>query len=131
MAKLPFDVGRTTRSAIVICAISLTGCRRSEETPPPIEAAALHRAETIDLATVRDKPPLGLCFGRTAAPGLSFRSSNLTPTRRILLTFGVGRLTHWRKPDGGRALVDPALEAELRRASTGILLDLPAERPVV
>lgn len=118
------------RGAIIICAILLGGCRQSEATPPPIDAATLRRAEIIDLATVRSKRPQGLCFGRSMAPGLSYRARNLTPTRRILLTFGFGRLSRWRKPDRGRALVDPALEAELRRASTGILLDLPTDRAV-
>jgi hypothetical protein len=130
MAGLHFDLGQTALSAVMVCAILLGGCRQSEATPPPIDAAALRRAEMLDLATVRDKYPQGLCFGRSAAPGLSYRARNLSPGKRILLTFGFGGLSHWEKPARGEALVDPALEAELRRASTGVLLRLPAGLPL-
>jgi hypothetical protein len=129
MAGLHFDLARTM-GIIMICAVLLAGCRESEATPPPIDHAALRRAEMIDLATVRSKRPEGLCFGRSAGSGLSYRARYLSPGKRILLTFGFGRLSHWAKPARGEALVEPALEAELRRASTRVLLGSPTGPPL-
>ena len=52
----------------------------------------------------------------------------MTVSQRLMMTFGFHRLSRWEKPGAERAPVEPALEAELRRASTHIILDMPTGR---
>lgn len=127
MVKLPSAIGRTLRGAFMICAILLGGCRQSEAAPPSIDAAALHRAEQVDMTNRHLRHLDAHCIVHYPSAGLSRRAVGYDVSRRIKLTFGFDRLAHWEKPDAEDALVEPALEAELRRASTQVILDSPAK----
>ncbi|MDB5676194.1 MAG: hypothetical protein JWM65_3176 [Sphingomonas bacterium] len=51
----------------------------------------------------------------------------MTGSHRLMMGLGFHGLSHWRKPGVEEALVEPALGAELRRASTHIILNMPAD----
>lgn len=107
---------------------ALTGCWRIDPvSPPQISAADLHRIEQIDFAPFRPHVPPA-CNVRSGTAGLSYWAGRMTASQRLMKTFGFHRLSHWRKLGAERALVDPVLEAELRRTSTRIMLDMPASR---
>lgn len=117
---------------VPLAAIMVAGCHPTLP-PPPVDTAALRRAEHVDFQPLRLPASLlnapataDFCLNEHGAePGLEYNAVMLQPWTRVSMRVGLYHpLRGWRLPGKPAAHVDAALEARLEGASATAILKL-------